>query len=208
MEQLDIKQHWEHIYNTKTLQEVSWYQSKPETSLKLIEQYQLPFSARIIDIGGGDSYLADYLLQAGYENITVLDISEAAIERAKARLGADAMRVNWIVTDITAFKPQQEYDCWHDRAAFHFLTDNTSIDTYTRIVEQAVVPGGLLIMATFSEQGPLKCSGIPIQQYSITSLTDQFKAGFTPLECFTIDHTTPFQTSQNFVFCSFKRTAG
>lgn len=207
MENTDRQQHWNNIYQTKALHEVSWYQPKPETSLQLIQESNLPLTANIIDVGGGDSYLVDYLLQAGYRNITVLDISEKAILRAKTRLGSQATLVNWIVTDIVDFKPEQQYDCWHDRAAFHFLTTSAAIDAYTKIVQEAVTPNGLLIVATFSEQGPTKCSGITIQQYSAASLTQKFQTSFTQRRCFTVAHQTPFNTTQDFLFCSFQRSA-
>jgi trans-aconitate methyltransferase len=127
MENFDRKKHWENIYQTKQLSEVSWFQPTPETSLDFFNQFNVPTTAKIIDIGGGDSFLVDNLLDLGYEDITVLDISEAAIDRAKKRLGVQASNVKWIVTDVTKFKPTEKYDFWHDRAAFHFLTDEQKI---------------------------------------------------------------------------------
>lgn len=197
------KQHWETVYTTKQPNEVSWTQEIPQTSLDFIHSFNLSKSASIIDIGGGDSKLVDFLLNEGYENITVLDISATALEKAKVRLGERAEKVNWIVSDITEFKPTTTFDIWHDRAAFHFLTTDELIGKYLSIVKNAVK--GFLIMGTFSESGPKKCSGLDIRQYSATSLEEIFKDDFTKLTCKTEDHTTPFSTTQNFTFCSLKR---
>ena len=206
MENFDRKKHWENIYQTKQLSEVSWFQPTPETSLDFFNQFNVPTTAKIIDIGGGDSFLVDNLLDLGYEDITVLDISEAAIDRAKKRLGVRASNVKWIVTDVTKFKPTEKYDFWHDRAAFHFLTDEQEISNYLETAQQNINPKGVLIIGTFSEQGPKKCSGIEIKQYSETTMTDRLKNFFDKIKCITIDHQTPFDTIQNFVFCSFKKT--
>lgn len=197
------KQHWETVYTTKQADEVSWTQEIPQTSLDFIHIFNLSKSARIIDIGGGDSKLVDYLLEEGFEDISVLDISEAALEKAKKRLGTRAEKVTWIVSDITDFKPATTYDIWHDRAAFHFLTDDKQILSYFNIVKNSVK--GFMVIGTFSENGPKKCSGLDIKQYSAASLEEMFKDNFTKLDCKTEDHTTPFNTTQNFTFCSFKR---
>jgi SAM-dependent methyltransferase len=198
----DSKQHWEHIYTEKQPQEVSWTQEVPETSLAFIRETGLPKSAQIIDIGGGDSKLVDYLLLEGYENITVLDISEKALERVRQRLGAKADKVTWIVTDITSFAPVVQYDCWHDRAAFHFLTSEEQIAQYLAIAGKAVK--GYLTIGTFSYDGPTKCSGLTIKQYDETALAAQLSGGFTKIKCITENHVTPFNTQQHFVVCSFK----
>lgn len=197
------KQHWETVYTTKQPNEVSWTQEIPQTSLDFIHSFNLSKSASIIDIGGGDSKLADFLLDEGYENITVLDISATALEKAKVRLGARAQKVTWVVSDINDFTPATTYDIWHDRAAFHFLTTEQQIATYLNIVKNNVT--GFLVIGTFSEIGPKKCSGLDIRQYSATSLERMFKDDFTKLICKTEDHITPFNTAQNFTFCSFKR---
>lgn len=207
MDSLIRKNHWENIYQTKSLQEVSWFQPTPETSLEFFRQYDVPKTARIIDIGGGDSLLVDHLLRMGYEDITVLDISAASLERAMARLGANADKVKWIVQDITTFRPNEKYDFWHDRAAFHFLTDVNDIQAYLRIVEKSINPEGIMVIGTFSENGPKKCSGIEIQQYSEKSMTDLLQEHFEKIKCITIDHRTPFDTIQNFIFCSFRKPA-
>ena len=205
MEQIDKKQHWENIYQTKELNEVSWFQPKPETSLNFFEEFAISSTAKIIDIGGGDSFLIDHLLLLGYIDITVLDISNSAIERAKKRLGSNAEKVKWIVSDIVDFEPTESYDVWHDRAAFHFLTNKEDREKYVSIADKGLTNDGLLIVGTFSETGPLKCSGVEIQQYSEISLIEQMKSKFQKTNCFTIDHTTPFNTIQNFLFCSFKK---
>lgn len=205
MENFNRKQHWENIYHTKDLKEVSWFQSIPETSLDFFEQFKVPSSAKVIDIGGGDSYLVDYLLELGYQHISVLDISAAAIERAKRRLGVKAKNVKWIVADAATFQPTEQYDFWHDRAAFHFLTDEQEISNYLETAEQNINPAGVLVIGTFSEQGPKKCSGIEIKQYSETTMSNRLKGYFEKIKCITVDHKTPFDTLQNFVFCSFRK---
>jgi hypothetical protein len=204
MMNVNIKEHWETIYKTKQPNEVSWTQEVPTASLAFIHQFNVPKTAKIIDIGGGDSNLVDILLAEGFTNLSVLDISEAAIFRAKERLGAGASRVNWIVCDILEFKPKEKYDVWHDRAAFHFQTETAKIDTYLNIVKNAV--DGMVIMGTFSTDGPTKCSGLEIQQYDEDGMKAKFiKSDFKNLECKREDHITPSGAVQNFVFCSFMK---
>ena len=196
------KDHWEKVYNTKLPNEVSWTEEKPETSLKFIDSFKLSLSASIIDIGGGDSNLVDFLVEKGFENITVLDISEQAIERAKKRLGNNAKKIKWIVSDIIDFIPDQTYDVWHDRATFHFLTSNEQVNKYIEIAKSSIT--GYLVLGTFSDTGPDKCSGLPVTQYSQEELTTTFTPHFAKLECVNSVHTTPFNTTQNFTYCSFK----
>ncbi|WP_311394780.1 class I SAM-dependent methyltransferase [Empedobacter stercoris] len=160
-------------------------------------------TAKIIDVGGGESKLVDFLLEEGYENISVLDISANALEKAKKRLGDKAEKVNWIVADITEFEPTEQYDVWHDRAVFHFLTEDNDIKKYQDLVSKAVK--GKMVIGTFSTNGPLKCSGLEIKQNDEISLTSTFAADFEKIEYFTIDHITPFDTIQNFIFCSFNK---
>ena len=199
----DNKDHWENVYETKNPDQVSWTQKKPQTSLDIINSFGMKKNASIIDVGGGDSNLVDYLLEEGYENITVLDISEKALERAKQRLGAKAGKVKWIVTDVTAFEPPESYDIWHDRAAFHFLTSSDQVSNYLRITGKYV--NNFMVLGTFSTNGPLKCSGLEIQQYDENSLPKKFKTSFEKIKCITEDHITPFNTTQNFIFCSFRK---
>jgi len=201
--EIDRKNHWETVYATKQPNEVSWTQDNPKTSVEFIREASKDKTAKIIDIGGGDSKLVDYLLADGYENITVLDISANALERAKKRLGKDAEKVSWIVSDITHFKPETHYDIWHDRATFHFLTTEEQINIYVRTIEKWVSDS--IIIGTFSENGPKKCSGLDIKQYSETALENQFSKSFKKLKCINEDHTTPFQTEQNFTFCRFNK---
>lgn len=205
MTDFNRKQHWETIYQTKAFEEVSWYQPTPKTSLALIETLQLPKDAPIIDIGGGDSFLVDYLLDLGYNQITVLDISEAALQRAQQRLGERAHAVQWICADVTQFEPPQEYAVWHDRAAFHFLTEDREVQRYIKTAGLAIASGGHLLLATFSDEGPKKCSGIDIRQYNAARLEQLFATQFEPEETFTEDHPTPSGNTQNFVFCRMKR---
>ena len=197
------KEHWEKVYKTKSQDEVSWTQELPVTSLNFIRSFKLPKSASIIDIGGGDSRLVDYLLELHYENLSVLDISENAIDRAKQRLGEKADKVTWIVSDVTEFHPQTKYDCWHDRATFHFLTSSADIDNYLDIARKAV--NNFMVIGTFSEKGPDKCSMLQVHKYSEAELQHQLENGFDKIKCITEDHITPFNTIQNFLFCSFKR---
>jgi len=201
--EIERKNHWETVYKNKQPNEVSWTQENPKTSLDFIRETNLGKSARIIDIGGGDSKLVDFLLEEGYENISVLDISANALERAKKRLGKNAEKVNWIVSDITEFKPETTYDIWHDRATFHFLTTQEQIKKYSEITQKWI--DGFLIIGTFSENGPKKCSGLDIKQYSETAIENQFSDNFKKLKCITEDHLTPFETKQNFTFCEFEK---
>lgn len=201
--EIDRKNHWETVYETKQPNEVSWTQEYPKTSIDFIHETHLDKTVNIIDIGGGDSKLVDYLLEEGYENITVLDISANALERAKKRLGKKAEKVRWIVSDITEFKPEISYDIWHDRATFHFLTSIEKINIYVEIIEKWVADS--FIIGTFSENGPKKCSGLDIRQYSEVALENQFSNSFKKLKCINEDHRTPFETKQNFTFCVFKK---
>ena len=201
--EINRKNHWDAVYETKQPNEVSWTQENPKTSLDFIQETRLGKSAKIIDIGGGDSKLVDFLLEEGYENITVLDIAEKALERAKKRLGKNAEKVNWIVSDITEFKPETTYNIWHDRATFHFLTTPEQIKTYAEITKKWVTD--FLIIGAFSENGPKKCSGLDIKQYSEMEMENKFSNSFKKLKCISEDHITPFETKQNFTFCVFEK---
>ena len=205
MEDFNRKTHWENIYQTKELKDVSWYQPTPETSLDFFRQFNVPTTAKVIDVGGGDSFLVDHLLDLGYQDISVLDISAAAIDRAKQRLGDKAKKVNWIVADVATYKPTQQYDVWHDRAAFHFLTEENEISDYLEAACESIKAAGILVIGTFSDQGPKKCSGIEIKQYSEATMSDRFQDFFEKIKCVRVDHKTPFDTIQNFVFCSFRK---
>ena len=199
------KEHWENVFANKQETEVSWFQPYPKTSIEFVKLFDLPLDANIIDIGGGDSQFVDALLEEGYKNIWVLDISENALSRAKKRLGDNANKVNWVVSDIIDFIPPVEFDFWHDRAAFHFLTTEENMNKYVVIAERGIKARGVLILGTFSETGPTKCSGLEIKQYSETSMSSRFELSFDRVKCITEEHQTPFNTTQNFLFCSFKK---
>ena len=201
----DRKAHWEKVFETKAPNEVSWFQEYPQTSMAFLELFDLPLNANIIDIGGGDSFLVDALLDKGYKNIWLLDISAHAIERVKTRLGHRAHLVHYVVSDVTEFRPEVQFDFWHDRAAFHFLTDEAGIHRYVTIAEAAIRPDGYLILGTFSERGPTRCSGLEIKQYTEAGMSHRFERSFERIKCVEVEHITPFQTSQNFLFCSFRR---
>ena len=201
---MNTKEHWETIYKTKQPNEVSWTEQIPSASLEFINKLKIPKTAKIIDIGGGDSKLVDFLLAQGYTDLSVLDISETAIIRAKERLGDKAKNVKWIISDILDFKPTEKYDLWHDRAAFHFQTEEADIDNYLNIIKNAVI--GWSIIGTFSVDGPKKCCGLNIRQYDEAGLKYLLeKSEFKFLESKRIDHTTPSGGVQNFIFCSFSK---
>lgn len=200
------KQHWETVFTTKAANEVSWYQSEPKTSIQLIQACKVTKDAKIIDIGGGDSYLIDSLLDLGYTNLFLLDISVAAIERAKIRLGAQAKNVTFIVSDSLHFQSNEKFDVWHDRASFHFFTEAIDIEQYKANVIANTNQNAHFIIGTFSEDGPLKCSGLPIMQYSVEKMEAVFADDFELENCFTEDHETPFDTVQNFIFCHYKKS--
>jgi hypothetical protein len=202
---LDKKGHWENVFATKKETEVSWYQQKPETSIQFFVENNIPKDAKIIDIGGGDSYLVDNLLDLGYTNLFLLDISANAIERIKNRLGVKSEKVTFIVSDILDFQPKTTFDVWHDRASFHFLTTEKDIETYKNLVANSISEKGILFLGTFSESGPLKCSGLEITQYSESKCELTFSDNFEKIVCFTENHQTPFETIQNFIFCTFKK---
>ena len=205
MSNLNRKDHWNNIYQSKIADEVSWYQPVPTTSLDFVKQFNLSKKAKIIDIGGGDSFFVDHLLNMGYQDITVLDISDKAFEKARQRLGDQSTKVKWIIADAASFHTTVKYDRWHDRAAFHFLTEVQEIDNYLETVSSSVKPNGYIVIGTFSEQGPQTCSGINIKQYSEQTMTERFKNFSEKIKCLTIDHETPSGCIQNFVFCSFRR---
>lgn len=201
----DKKQHWEKVFATKQETEVSWYQEKPETSINFFIENNISKDARIIDIGGGDSYLIDNLLDLGFKNLFLLDISSNAIERIKNRLGAKSEQVTFIVSDILDFQPNTTFDIWHDRASFHFLTNDNEISKYKNLVSNSIAINGFLFMGTFSENGPLKCSGLEITQYTESKFEAIFGDDFEKIKCFQENHQTPFDTTQNFIFCTFKK---
>lgn len=202
---MDKKAHWENVFGTKAETEVSWYQKKPETSIDFLEKLNISKSSKIIDVGGGDSYFIDYLVSNGFTDITLMDISAKAIERIKSRLGDKAKDVKFIISDVMDFIPEDKYDFWHDRASFHFLTDENQIVNYASIASQSISEEGKMVIGTFSESGPKKCSGLEITQYNKEKMYAVFEKNFELIECFHQDHLTPFDTTQNFIFCSFNK---
>jgi len=200
------KKHWEEIYETKdTAREVSWHQNTPKTSIDLILSTNIDKGANIIDIGNGDSALVDKLLELGFKNIFALDISAEALQKTKRRLGEKGKSVIYIETDILEFDTEFRFDIWHDRATFHFLTKKEDIARYVEIAGKFIKPNGYLIVSTFSTDGPKKCSGLNITQYSKDLIRKIFQADFCHISSFEEIHTTPFNTKQNFLFNLFKR---
>ena len=199
---MDRETHWEKIYRQKAADAVSWYRRHLETSLALIERAAADSNVSIIDVGGGESTLVDDLLVRGFTNITVLDISQTAIDVTKKRLGPAAERVYWLVADITRAKlAPGAYDIWHDRAVFHFLSDDKQRSSYVRQVMRAVRPGGHVVVSTFGPEGPTKCSGLEVVRYDADSLHDAFGTRFRMVESSTELHETPFGATQQFLYC-------
>jgi 2-polyprenyl-3-methyl-5-hydroxy-6-metoxy-1,4-benzoquinol methylase len=202
---MNSQSHWEKIYAEKAPDAVSWYRPHLEKSLSLIEQLAPTTSAAIIDVGGGESTLVDDLLARGYENVTVLDISQAAINASRKRLGSASERISWRVADITRVElDASAYDVWHDRAVFHFLTEESDRLAYVRQVARAVRRGGHVILSTFGPDGPTKCSGLDVIRYDADSLHGEFGVQFRLLETSKELHQTPFGTFQQFLYCHCK----
>lgn len=200
------KEHWENVYASKAATEVSWFQPHAELSLRLIEEAGVPPSSAIIDVGGGASTLVDDLLARKFDDVTVLDLSGFALASAKARLGDRAARVRWIEANVLdASLPKNAYDVWHDRAVFHFLTDADERKAYVRKVLHAVRPGGIVIVATFADDGPAKCSGLPVMRYNARDLHAEFGAPFLLLGQERESHRTPSGGEQKFVYCFCRR---
>jgi ubiquinone/menaquinone biosynthesis C-methylase UbiE len=199
---MDVKSHWETIYRTKSAAEVSWYQREATLSLQLIRELAPDRSASIIDVGGGASTLVDSLLEAGYDNLAVIDIATAALATAQKRLGSSAERVRWIASDVLALNlPDHSVDVWHDRAVFHFLIAAEDRKRYVEQVKRILRPEGHVIIATFAEDGPEKCSGLPVARYDAEHLHGEFGAEFRLLRTLREDHTTPGGMVQRFRYC-------
>jgi trans-aconitate methyltransferase len=201
----EARQHWDAVYRAKDDTQVSWFQKTPVLSLALIRQAAPERFASIIDVGGGTSRHVDALLNAGYEDVTVLDVSPAALARSQQRLGAAAARVNWLVADLTDWRPGRTWQVWHDRAVFHFLTDKTSQDAYIAALEAATESGAAVIIATFAPDGPERCSGLPVQRYSAESLAARLGAQFRLIDQRLEDHLTPTGAVQKFQYAAFRR---
>lgn len=206
--EMDISErraHWQNVYQTKGEREVSWFQENPEVSLDLIRATGVNASDSIIDVGGGASRLIDALLDAGFASVAVLDVSEKALANSKARLGERSAGVNWIVADVTAWRPQGTYDVWHDRAAFHFLTEPNDQDAYAERVRKAVRPGGHVIIGTFALDGPERCSGLPVVRHDAVSIGQILGDSFKLIDSRRHDHRTPGGAFQRFQFSRFQR---
>jgi SAM-dependent methyltransferase len=197
--------HWEGVYTQKSESEVSWFQENPAPSLELIEQVGATAASAIIDIGGGASRLVDNLVELGFADVTVLDLSGAALEAAKGRLGGSAAQVHWIVADVTVWKPDKAYDIWHDRAAFHFLTEDRDRAAYVVRLERALKVGGHAIIATFALDGPERCSGLPVVRYDPVSLGQTLGRAFQLVDTRQHAHATPWASKQSFQFSVFRR---
>ena len=201
---MNRKIHWEEVYSTKSANAVSWYQEHSELSLKLIHRTGLPSTTSIIDVGGGASTLVDDLTRLGYSDVSVLDISKAALDVARGRLSAQ--NVSWIEGDITKIDlPEKRYDIWHDRAVFHFLIAAEDRHRYVDLLRKTLRPDGHVIMATFSETGPEKCSGLEVKRYSAEKLQEELGDSFKLIEHLFETHKTPFGTEQHFIYCHFQK---
>ena len=195
-----LKQHWERVYETRDPTEVSWYQPMPEKSIALIRDTEIPPQAPLIDIGGGASTLVDILSNSDYTDVTVLDISATALAKARERLGAKAEAVSWLEADVTEFDPQRRYYLWHDRAVFHFLTEPDGVERYLTALRTALVPGGHFVVATFGPEGPDRCSGLPVQRYTVDSLANLLQDDFEVRAFEVQDHVTPKGVVQQFLY--------
>lgn len=200
---MDNKKHWENIYQKKEIDGVSWYQKIPSESLQLIKKYSISNSDKIIDIGCGKSFLADNLLELNYTNISLVDISSNALKEVKQRLQNKSL--NFIETDILNFNSNDKYDIWHDRAVFHFITNRQGIEKYISLCNKYINNNGILIIGTFAEDGPLKCSGLEIKRYSVDQISGLFEESFELVESFKMLHKTPFDTEQSFSFCVLRK---
>jgi SAM-dependent methyltransferase len=205
MNDADRGAHWENVYRTKGEREVSWFQETPSISLELIRSAGATRHSAIVDIGGGASRLVDGLVDEGFAAITVLDLSESALAAARTRLGQAAAGVTWIVADVVSWKPLQRYDIWHDRAAFHFLTDADDRTAYVERLREALQPGGHAIIATFALDGPERCSGLPVIRHDAVSLGKVLGSAFNLVETRRHDHHTPMGSTQRFQFSVFRR---
>ena len=201
----DSKRHWEGIYTARNSTDVSWYQAIPDRSLALLGRTGVLQQDAIIDIGGGASTLVDHLLDAGYNDITVLDLASAAFDQSRERLGERADVVDWIVSDVTRFEPQRKYRLWHDRAVLHFLTDLADRERYVSVLKQALEPGSHVVIATFGPEGPLKCSGLEIRRYTIEMMAELLGPEFELQSHELENHQTPIGATQQFLYSCWTR---
>jgi len=202
---IDRRAHWDKVYQSKVSEELTWYQARPETSLRLIESASLDSDARILDVGGGTSTLVDHLLDLGYRKLGVLDVSPVVLQRAQRRLGSRGSSIEWLEADVTRFEPSHSWDVWHDRAALHFLTDPEDVAGYRRSMLAALAPDGQAVIATFGPAGPPKCSGLHVQRYDPDSLLEVLGPNMQLVESVLEEHVTPKDEMQQFLFCRFRR---
>ena len=198
--------HWEEVYATRAANEVSWYQRDPATSVRLVEASSADRSAAIVDVGSGASFLVDRLLDDGYRDITLVDVSARALDGVRTRLGEPARSVTFVCSDALEWSPERAYDVWHDRAAFHFLTDDTDRARYVEVASMSVRPGGALIVATFAADGPTHCSGLPVRRHSAHDLAAAFGACFTVESSEREEHVTPAGVVQPFTWMVLRRS--
>ncbi len=200
-----MKDYWENIYASKKDAEVSWYQENPLTSLSLINKYSSNKNIEVIDVGGGSSNLVIALFKDHFKSLSVLDVSQNALKRTAEKLGGNAAKIQWIDTNVLDFNIEMKYNIWHDRAVFHFLTTKESVQKYKEVLVKHLKKGDYFLLATFSKEGPLKCSGLDITQYNIEELKLIFQDEFNPVESFFEDHNTPFDTIQNFIYSVWQK---
>lgn len=201
-----LKEHWEHVYKKQeNHQKASWYQEKPGLVFQWLKALPDHSEFSVIDIGAGDSYFVDQALSEGFYDISVLDLSAHALEKAKQRLGSKAAAIKWICTNVTHFSPARTYDIWHDRAAFHFLHSEDALAGYKKALNSALKPGGYVVLATFSVNGPDRCSGLPVRQYDVKTLQNYLGTEFELLKHTHYDHRTPSGSLQNFIYTLFRR---
>ncbi|ARO24461.1 class I SAM-dependent methyltransferase [Rhizobium sp. S9] len=199
------REHWDEVYRTKAADCVSWYQPTPEPSLRALDELQLPVKASLIDVGGGASSLVDRLVERGWSDLTVLDIAASGLGVAKARLRDEAIKVVWVVADVTEWRPDRQYDVWHDRAVFHFLTEAEQRLAYHQALEAGTVPGSAVIIATFAPDGPERCSGLPVRRYDAAALAAEFSPAFILERDWREEHATPGGGRQSFQWCVLHR---
>jgi SAM-dependent methyltransferase len=197
--------HWQRVYNERDPREVSWYEREPERSLSSIEATGIDHDAAILDVGGGTSHLAAGLLTAGYTDVTVTDIADSALERARTGLGEDAERVTWIQADLRGHRFDRAYNLWHDRAVFHFMVTDADRQAYLATLRETLRPGGHLLIATFGPGGPARCSGLPVVRYDADALARALGPGFSAASSTLEDHTTPSGAEQQFLWARFSR---
>jgi len=200
-----VSRHWESVYTTKAETDVSWFQAEPALSLELIRTHAPDLTTPIIDIGGGASRLVDELMLAGYSDLAVLDVAPSALKKSKERLGAKAARVDWMIADVTRWRPRRQWGLWHDRAVFHFLTSRSDQDAYINALGDATGPGAVVIVATFALDGPERCSGLPVRRYSADTLAERFAPAFPIAARSAERHTTPSGSAQSFTYAVFIR---